>query len=431
MKRNLLLAAAILTGFFATAQEGYTEVNVAMQPAYANQVFYKFATNTQTAVPAASWDISFEKAVGQMGMGAIRVNDGRGIRIFQAASTEAGYTTVDVAQETTWTELYNSHLTWAEGAFDNADNPNQGPLNFGWGNYNTSSHHVEGVAVFVLKFGADGYKKIFIDDFNPYNGEMTFRYSSWNGTAWSADEVKVVDTDASATHRFTHFSLTTNDVVTVAPADADWDMVFRKYYAPVTAMGQTAMYNVTGALQSPLVTVAQIAETGNTGATPTLPGAAAYSDEINTIGDDWKAFTGGTYVINPTNTYYVKHTDGNIYRMFFTSFSGTTAGTLSFNFKNVSSTAGMEGFDKNAFGFYPNPTADKNITLIYDLQNSDAAKNTVSIYSMTGAKVYETALTSDSGFNAQQINLSNLTSGVYIVTLESGKNTVSKKLVIQ
>lgn len=428
MMKKLLLAATMLTGMFAMAQEGYTQVTVQMQPAYANQVFYKFSTNTQTPVAAASWDLSFEKAVGQMGMGAIRVNDGKGIRVFQAAASEAGYATVDVAQESTWTELYNSHLTWAEGAFDNANNPTPGPLNFGWGNYNTSSHHVEGVMVFVLKIGAD-YKKIFIDDFNPYNGEMTFKYSSWNGTAWSADEIKVVDTDASATNRFTHFSLTTNDVVTVTPADTEWDMVFRKYYAPVTAMGQTAMYNVTGALQSPLVTVAQVAETGNTDATPTLPAAAAYSAEINTIGDDWKAFTGGAYVINPANTYYVKHTDGNIYRMYFTAFSGTAAGTLSFNYKNVSSTAGMEDFDKNAFGFYPNPSVNKNITLIYDLQNG-AAKNTVSIYSMTGAKVFETELAAD-GFNAKEINLSNLTSGMYIVTLESGKNTVSKKLVIQ
>jgi len=429
MMKKLLFAATMLTGMYVTAQEGYTQVTVEMQPAYANQVFYKFSTNTQTPVAAASWDLSFEKAVGQMGMGAIRVNDGKGIRIFQAAASEAGYASVDVTQEATWTELYNSHLTWGEGAFDNANNPTPGPLNFGWGNYNTDSHHVEGVMVFVLRYGADNYKKIFIDDFNPYNGEMTFKYSTWNGTAWTADQTKVIDTDASATNRFTHFSLTTNDVVTVTPADADWDMVFRKYYAPVTAMGQTAMYNVSGALQSPLVNVAQVAEAGNTSETPTIPAATAYSADINTIGDDWKAFTGGAYVINPTNTYYVKYPDGNIYRMFFTGFSGTAAGTLSFNYKNVATTAGMEDFDKNSFGFYPNPSVNKNITLIYDLQNG-AAKNTVSIYSMTGAKVFETELAAD-GFNAKEINLSNLTSGIYMVTLESGKNTVSKKLVIQ
>ncbi|AWH85229.1 hypothetical protein HYN59_08905 [Flavobacterium album] len=430
MKKNLLFAAAFLTGLFATAQEGYTEVNVALQPAYANQVYYKFSTNTQTPVAAASWDLSFEKAVGQMGMGAIRVNDGKGIRIFQAAASEAGYAGVDVTQEATWTELYNSHFTWGEGAFDNANNPTPGPLNFGWGNYNTSSHHVEGVVVFVLKFSADNYKKIFINDFNPYNGEMTFTYSGWNGTAWAADETKVVDTDASATNRFTHFSFTTNDIVPVTPADADWDIVFRKYYAPVTAMGQTAMYNVTGALQSPLVAVAQVAETGNTGVTPVLPEASAYSTDINTIGDDWKAFNGGGYAIDPAITYYVKYADGTVYRMYFTSFSGSAAGTLSFNYKNLSGTAGMEDFSKDSFGFYPNPSVNKNITLIYDLQNSASVKNTVSIYSMTGAKVFETEIAAD-GFNAKEISLSSLTPGIYMVTLESGKNTVSKKLVIQ
>ncbi|MEL1243304.1 T9SS type A sorting domain-containing protein [Flavobacterium sp. DGU11] len=429
MKKNLLLAAAMLSGLFATAQEGYTTVNVSLQPQYASQVYYKFSTNTQTPVAASGWDLSFDKAAGQMAMGGIHVNDAR-IRVFQAAGTEAGYATVDVAQEATWTELFNSHLTWTEGAFDNADN--DAPLAYGWGNYNMNSHHVDGVIVFVLKFADGSYKKLFLDDFNPYNGEITFKYASWNGTAWSADEVKTVNPSTlPSSNTSVFFSLQTNDVVTVAPADTAWDMVFRQYYGPVVSNGQTVMYKVTGALQSPLVAVAQVAETGNTGTTPNLPAASAYSNEINTIGDDWKAFNGGGYAIDPANTYYVKYADGTVFRMYFTSFSGSAAGTLSFNYKNLSATAGMEDFNKNSFGFYPNPSVDKNITLIYDFSNSISEKNTVSIYSMTGAKVFETELTNNSGFYTQDINLSALTSGMYIVTMQSGKGSVSKKLVIQ
>ncbi len=428
MKKALLLAAAMFSGLFATAQEGYTEVTVPLQPQYASQVYYKFATNTQTPVPAASWDLSFEKAAGQMAMGAIRVNDAR-IRVFQVAGSEAGYANVDVTQESTWTELFNSHLTWSEGAFDNADNA--APLAYGWGNYNPGNHHVEGVIVFVLKFSDNTYKKLFLDDFNPYNGEIAFKYSSWNGTAWSADEVKTVNpATLPASNSVLHFSLQTNDVVTVTPADTSWDLVFRQYYGPVVSNGQTVMYKVTGALQSPLVTVAQIDETGNTSETPTLPAGIAYSNEINTIGDDWKVYA-GSYVIDDTNTYYIKYADGAIYRMYFTSFAGGGTGNLSFNYKNVAATAGMEDFNKVSFGFYPNPSVDKNITLIYDLQNSNAEKNTVSIYSLTGAKVFETEITNNSGFFTKDINLSALTSGMYVVTMQSGKNTVSKKLVIQ
>jgi len=431
MKKNLLLAAALLTVFFATAQEGYTEVSVNMLPAYANQVYYKFATNTQTPVAAASWDIAFQKSPAQIGMGSTIINDGNGLKVYQVATSEAGYATVDVTQQTGWIELHNSHLTWNEGAFDNAQNPTPGPFNYGWGNYEMNNNHrVKGLIVFVLKYADNSYKKLFLDVYDPYTGNITFKYATWDGNAWSADVNQVVDTNASATHNFAYFSFQTNNEVTVAPADADWDMVFRKYTAPVTSGGQTVMYPVTGALQSPLVTVAQIAETGNTDAAPVLPATTAYSAEINTIGDDWKAFGGTGYVINPTNTYYVKHQDGNIYRMYFTSFSGTAAGTLSFNYKNVSSTAGMEDFNKTSFGFYPNPTADRNITFIYDLQNS-AEKNTVKIYSLTGAKVFETELANNGGFSTQEVQLSNLTSGVYVVTLESGKQTVTKKLVIQ
>ena len=68
---------------------------------------------------------------------------------------------------------------------------------------------------------------------------------------------------------------------------------------------------------------------------------------------------------------------------------------------------------------------------MYDLKNSVAEKNTVTIYSLTGAKVFETEVTNNSGFYTKEVNLSSLTSGIYIVQMQSGNYTESKKLVIR
>jgi hypothetical protein len=422
--KKLLLCASLLSAFFATAQEDYTQVTIPLQPGYANQVFFDFSSNTQTAVAANTWDIAFLR-ISSMSIGT-RVNDSRGIRVFEASANVNDWASIDVTGEAEWTELYNSETTWLTGAFDTGSAP------YGWGAYNPATHHVSGTVVFVLKYADNTYKKFMIED---YFGGYTIKYATWNGTEWSADETAVIPNAGGEGYTFNFFSLDTDQTVTVAPTDTDWDLAFGRYYGNVGTNEEPAMYLVTGALHNAAtVTVAQADETGATTETPSLPADETYSEDINIIGDDWKSFNMGTftYDIDPETTFYVKQTDGTVYRMYFTAFGGTGTGTLSFNYKNITATAGIEDVNENmSFGLYPNPASDKNVTLIYDIKNSTANKNTVSIYAVTGAKVFETEVTADSGFYTKQLNLSQLNSGIYVVQMQSGSYTQSKKLVIR
>lgn len=86
-------------------------------------------------------------------------------------------------------------------------------------------------------------------------------------------------------------------------------------------------------------------------------------------------------------------------------------------------TAGIDDLNKNTFSIFPNPTADKNITINHNLEGN----GTISVFSLTGAKVFSTALNAAS----QNVNLASLSAGMYIVKIESGNYTASKKLVIQ
>ena len=77
-------------------------------------------------------------------------------------------------------------------------------------------------------------------------------------------------------------------------------------------------------------------------------------------------------------------------------------------------------FDSNAFGVYPNPAKGK--LSILNTNNVDINKAT--IIDLNGRVVKEIK----SGFD--NINVSNLTRGMYLMSIESGKSVVNKKIII-
>jgi len=90
-----------------------------------------------------------------------------------------------------------------------------------------------------------------------------------------------------------------------------------------------------------------------------------------------------------------------------------------------SATVGIGEFENNkSFSIFPNPSANKNVTVALNNLNEKA---NVSVYSITGAKVFEAAITS----NTQELNLSALNSGMYIVRVEAGNYTDTQKLIIR
>ncbi len=419
MKTKLhALIAFLFSAFILNAQE--TTVNLTLNPGYADQVYYKLSTETETTFDKDSWDVAFLR-VSVFDLG-VRVNDGRGIIVYEAANTPAGYDTVDVTEEATWTRLYNDDTNWSNGAF--MQTSLTGPLAFGFGNYNTANNTVEGQIVFVLKYQDGSYKKFFIES---YFGGYTFKYASWTGTAWTADITENIPNTNNPNNRFNYYSLENEAEVVAEPAATDWDFVFRKYDSYLVGPGQ--YYNVTGALHNPNVEVAENDEPGGIPANPSL----TYSDDINTIGHDWKTFGGMGFVVDSDKAYYVKYTVGTVYRLYFNTFGGSTSGNLSFTFGDVTSILNVEDVNENvSFGIYPNPSTDKKINLVYDVSNINGSlQNQVVIYSTTGKKVYQTVLNNNSGFFNKTLDLSSLSDGVYVLQFTSGESTITRKVILK
>ena len=407
--------AAVLLGFSANAQ--VTPATITMGPGYANQVYYKLSNQATNAYPHAFWDLAFLRT-SNFGF-ATRVNDARNIEVYEASANIADWATVDVTQIANWTRLYNSELEWEKGAIDN------GSATYGWGEYNPGNHHVTGAVVFVLKYANGTFRKFKIDDF--FSG-YTFTYATWNGSSWGADQQVVLANANNPANTFNYYSLENNTAIVAEPASSDWDFTFTKYKTDYFGDG-SFWQDVTGVLHHPDIEIAENIEPSGMPSNPNL----TYATNINAIGYDWKTFDMNTfsYTVATDKAFYVKYPNGTIYRLTFATFAGSSTGVVTFNHENVTNLLATETFANHAsFGVYPNPSVGKKINVVYDLPTANG-KNTVRIFNLTGAQVYEQQIASAAGFFSQEIDLGHLSHGVYVLKFQSGDYLATQKIVLQ
>ncbi|MGA9212004.1 T9SS type A sorting domain-containing protein [Kaistella sp.] len=425
MKKLLLFSAFLAAGIMTTSNAqtdpyGYTQVNATTGPGYQNQVFFDLSENKLTAQSAAIWDVAFYRN-GTAAFGT-RVNDAQAIDTYQASTDPTQWDNIDIAHLSTWGEpLYNPDLTESleEGAFEQAD-LSCSILSTGWGCYNIGSHHIDGKTIYVLKYPNNTYFKFMITD---YFGGYTFKYSKWNGTTWDTTISKTI-ANGTADSYFNYYSLLNNQEVThVEPPKDKWDFMMTRYW---TFYNGIMMYQLSGVIQSPRITVAKASETQATSAI-NLPDVNTFKKVITTIGHSWKPTSG----LIPDVVYYIKE-DQKYYRMYFTENGGGTTGNMYFKYKDISDLlASNEVNTKVTFGLYPNPAPNKQVTLLYDVKNDNDKSGSVSIMDMTGKVVYTTEISKQQGFFKKELHLGHLPSGSYIVSLKSGTQVTSKKLILQ
>ncbi|WP_430403601.1 T9SS type A sorting domain-containing protein [Fluviicola sp.] len=413
MKKGLLLSFLTLAGF-SNAQ--LVSDSVSMGASYANNVWYSLENDEQgTAQAANNWDLGFATTISPSNSLAASIifNNKIGTVYAIPGTNGTDLATADTAGISTWTTLYNSELTWTEGALNAAS---AGGTDYGWGNYDAVNHTgIVANRVFAVKY-SNGSCKLFTVSLSFMNSEYTINYSNADHSGTGTTTIAFTP---YATKNYVYYPVG-GALIDREPASTTWDLLFTQY---ATNNGAPYPYNmVTGVLHNVGVEVAEVHPVNNP-VTDMSYGSATYSEDINTIGYDWKTYA-GSYTIEDSLVYFVKDVDGDYWRLIMTGFSGSSLGKTVFKKEKVSSLNVSENQELIS-GIFPNPAVN-NVTVMIDSKSNA----TVRVLNMTGQVVFESAANSNA-LEAVNISTADFTNGVYLVQVSNGTSATAQRLVVQ
>lgn len=400
MKSISTLFFSLALAVSATAQTAQT-VALSYGTGYNQDVWYSCATGQVKTEPAANWDLAFTVNLWDA---SILINEVKGVELYEVSSDINDWSTLDTTGALT-TPLHNSDLAWEGGAFVSTAT---GHPDYGWGTYNQVTHAVTGSKIFVLKLADGTYRKMIIDEMAP-SGQYTFRIANLDGTN---ELTKTANKTSYTGKNFFYYDVTGDLFLDREPLSSDWDLVFRRYFSVV----QTQWYPVSG-VQSNI----GVATSEARGIDTTLVdwnNHPVSDTNISEIGSDWKMFDMSTftYVVDDSLSYFVAAQDGNLYKIVFKSFDGSSTGNFTFSQTLASGLSVEEPVANQNIRLFPNPATD-----FVNLEGLNSGTE-VRLLNLNGQEIFRT----QSEGEAVMLNLSGITPGLYL--LQAG-NAVSKLVV--
>lgn len=401
-------------------QTGPVTDTIYMGAGYANEIYYSLSAGKKGAVARNQWDIAFRANIMSS---SIITNDGSGVELYSyPKSNNSGWTTVDTAGITGWTKMVNSISDWEEGAFCRNQ---KGHPDYGWGKYNDVTHNITGDSLFVIKLPDGSFRKLWIvKKFSSLN-TYEFRYANLDGTS---DNTVTLDCSPYAAKNYIGYSLSENKAVDFEPVlSSQWDILFTKYMYtyPLESSTPGALYGVTGVLSNFKVKVKKYQEVVN--GFPLLDTHTMDSTRAP-IGHDWKVYNNGYKVVDPL-VYFVQDKSGMIYKLIFKEFVGSSTGRIVLQ-KEMFSTTGLDKAEGSGFNaaVYPNPAIDV-MNLVVNPGKSKSVL--ISVVDLSGRSVLSKKYDLQQGdLSTVQIPVQHLKSGMYTVTIQSGANAISRKVLV-
>ena len=412
--RILYIISLVLLHSFFLAQ---TNDSVSLNSSCSHQSFYNFNDGEIANVDNTNWDLAFSSG----GYGsAIRINSQAGVELYVYPNGDINdWNSVDITNISNWPSIINSDTTWSIGAFNATSDPTNS-LDLGWGVYSTITHHITGDSLHIVKLSNGDYKKLQMIKLS--SGNYEFKYANIDGTN---EVVTSVSKSNYTSKNFGYYSITNNNELDREPNSSSWHILFTKY---VTEIYPGMNYGVTGVLTNKNI---EVAKAENVDLTNVSHSGYSFSSKINTIGYDWKSYNMNSFSYDITDSlcFFVKDDQGSIWKLQLTGFEGNSTGNIHFNVENILS-ASDNITDKNIFAIYPNPTTSKEIKIIYDINHRTSSLNKVKFFDING-KLVKSLKLANNGFNERNLNLYDLKSGVYFVSLITDEKSFQQKLIIQ
>lgn len=412
----LLIYFLVCSGIYAQSQ-----VDVVTGENYQNENYYSFTYEELNLSPRNDWDLAF--ATGNNSV-ALHANNGAGVMVYTYPNGDIStWENIDTTGLSAWPAMFNSIDDIELGAL-NANTIEGNNLDYGWGTYNIISHQITGDSLFILKTVNEEFKKLWIVKRNPLPGTNSWeiKYANIDG---SNEENITIDANSHNSKNFVHFSIENNIIIEKEPPSDEWDLLFTRYY------DYTIPYYVSGVLANTyrvsIQQVDSVDQVNYENYTESL-----FDKTYSEIGSDWKDFNTDifAYEINSERVYFLKvmnsdASDSTYWKLYFTGYSGSSSGTYSFVQKdvtNINSVNEIEGLE--LFEVYPNPSKE------YIQVISDANRSlNYQISDLNGKEIINGSL--KIGFNKKTIDISNLKSGIYLISLISNDGISSQKFIKQ
>ncbi|MFH1121214.1 MAG: T9SS type A sorting domain-containing protein [Bacteroidota bacterium] len=403
-----LLSFASLVVLNFNRLQAQTPGSIEMGPQYANEVFYSLTNGEVKVSPRNLWDIAFFTNAFSAG---IITNDGAGVELYTYPNAAAdGWESFDTTGMTGWTKMYNDPAEWENGAF----NRNQkGHPDYGWGVYSSTTHDVVGDSLFLVKTPDGIFRKLNIVRKYSSLNRYEIMYALIDGTQEQSVSLEI---NPQNDRMFLAYSFA-NGIVDREPAAASWDILFTKYYATV----QNTPYPVVGVLTNSADSAARVDHTDPEFIDWSMLG---FNNGDDIIGYDWKYFDMSSfqYLMVDSLMYFVKDQDGDVHKIVFDSFSGSSTGIATFTV-TLLSTLGVSRPDFTSVSVYPNP-ATRQITIEHQDGNQ---KGIVSLYDLNGRLLKEQAFESS---GKTQLNVEGLANGTYVLKAISNGSVSTLKVSV-
>ncbi len=436
MKKVLLILTLLGLKTFAFSQ---TADSISMLPGNALDVYYNLSTGHVDTVRNNNWHIAFamRKAVPPMQTAqaaSILINEGRNVEIFKSSKLISQWSSFDTAGWMTWPTFFNSDSSWDIGAL-NVDRNLTNPFDYGWGQYSQTSHDVVGTHIWLIAITTSPnpadpktLKRLAIQKIS-FDTLWIFTLSNVDGSDSTTLTIKKSNFNNKL---FAYVNVLSKTVIDREPQMGTWDLLFTKYKSLVTLYGQTLMYPVTGALHNPALVTAKLAAPL---ASTTVPAnTLTFKPNIRTIGWDWKIITvtPGAWPIKDSLAYFVKTGPYSYYRIAFKEyFANSSSQYIKFNKTPFTNLTGNNNLSKSegSLTVFPNPASHMvSVEAIFDRKVNQL---NVRIFDMTGQEVMKQNYSNVSGLFSAQLNINQLGSGLYFISLEADGSAFTQKLILE
>lgn len=418
MKKPIVL---IILSFCFITIFGQNTDTVVTGATYANRVFYSLDNDDVLSTAVNDWDIAFSCYGPRAAGSAILINEAASF-LYNTPHDTGAWNTFDTTGAYTWKQLLNSDTSWTNGAF-NAYRGAAGLFDMGWGILNPNNNHwTFGDSIYLIKLHDGSFRKLVITSLK--TGVWTFTYANLNGT--NPQTVSITKTNYPK-RNFIYFSLVNNQIIDKEPDNDTWELLFQKHRDLVSNMH----VSVSGVFKNRNIWSAKANLPSFNDAMNATSAQTPFTKNAVDIGYEWKKFNSQTgWKVYDTIAYFIYNIDSTMfYRIVFTGFGGSANGHFIFNktlLKNLS-TNEYNSTLKN-LSIYPNPSNGQFSILYESAENTSAL---LTIYNMQGVLVYSENLNFTKGIYTNSIIAKNISSGMYLMVVETKTNRYTSKLIIE